>query len=155
MNRRISVAVMTAAGIFAASDAADVARADHQPFIAVPGNWQVPVIVNGADASYRAVVGDWGLHAPSQVNPHVYGYGFDAAHPRRGYFPSAGRNPRYGRQEVEPLRRVEPLPVPSFYRAWSVQSGFDAPIGYPAGDPPPVIMAPRMDSQEYSPRPPR
>src|ERR1700751_4515122 len=92
------------------------ARADHQPVIAVPGNWQVPVVINGQDATMAVVEGDWGLYAPGRMAPTVYG---PAWVPRwsteRGYFPATGARPRYGRQEVQAPRHLPPE-APTFYR---------------------------------------
>ena len=81
------------------------ARADHRPVIAVPGNPQVPVIIDGIDASYAVVSGNWGLYAPGAVVPEIYGPVVLVPVPGdRGYFPATGRRPRYGRQEI--MRRA-------------------------------------------------
>ena len=39
---------------------AGVARADHAPAYVVPGRSDVPVMINGYDASWGVTVGDWG-----------------------------------------------------------------------------------------------
>jgi hypothetical protein len=43
------------------------ASADNYPVIAVPGKRGVPVIINGHDASWAVVNGDWGLYRPGAV----------------------------------------------------------------------------------------
>lgn len=146
----VHLAILILAGCLAALTPA---RADHQPVIVVPGNWQVPVIVNGIDASYHVVTGDWGLYAPGGVAPRVLGPAIIVAPIRRGYFPASGRPPRQGRREIQHSRRPRAEPE-SFYRSWSAKSGFQTETGYPAYDPPPVIRAPGFDREEFSPRPP-
>ena len=118
------------------------ALADHQPVIAVPGNWQVPVIVDGFPAGGAMITGDWGLYAPGRVTPEIIGPAFEPISYERGYYPRTGKRPRYGRQEVFLPRRLPP-PAPSFYRAWSTESGRAPVTEYPPFDPPPIIMAPR------------
>ena len=41
--------------------------------IVIPGRPGVPVIINGVDASYAVVEGEWGLGQGNQVQPTVYG----------------------------------------------------------------------------------
>ena len=41
--------------------------------IVIPGRPGVPIIINGVDASYAVVEGDWGLGKGAQVQPTVYG----------------------------------------------------------------------------------
>lgn len=120
-------------------------RADHQPVIALPGNRQVPVVINGIDATGAVVVSDWGLYAPGRRVPEVIG-GRPAPwwSPSGGYFPGTGRRPRSGRREVEPRSRAShPQPAVPFYRSWSTESGPAPVTEYPLFDPPPVILAPR------------
>jgi hypothetical protein len=136
LGSRVAVGVLA---IWAA--AIGPAEADHEPVIAIPGNRQVPVIINGVDASYGVVVGDWGLYRPGQVNPTVIVppqfYGVQG---RWGYFPSTGRRPRYGRQEVrQPARDPGPS---SFHRTWSTGPEIHPTMPYPPYDPPPVMLAP-------------
>jgi hypothetical protein len=61
--------------------------------IVIPGRPGVPVIINGIDASYAVVEGDWGLGKSIHVQPTVYGGRYvDFAPSRR---PAAGcRSPR-------------------------------------------------------------
>jgi hypothetical protein len=41
--------------------------------IVIPGRPGVPIIINGVDASYAVVEGEWGLGKGEQVQPTVYG----------------------------------------------------------------------------------
>jgi hypothetical protein len=73
------------------------------PVIVIPGRAGVPIIINGVDASYAVVEGDWGLDKGQHVQPTVYGGRYADFEPHVGhYFPSAGHMPGYGRFEVEP-----------------------------------------------------
>src|SRR2546421_3616599 len=79
--------------------------------IVIPGRPGVPVIINGIDASYAAVEGEWGLGKNWQVQPTVYGGRYVDPVPNVGhYYPSSGRLPGYGRLEIEPPvnRRLPP-----------------------------------------------
>ena len=71
--------------------------------IVVPGRPGVPIIINGVDASYAVVEGEWGLGKNEQVQPTVYGGRYVDPVPHVGhYYPSAGHMPGYGRLEIEP-----------------------------------------------------
>src|SRR4030081_3050855 len=71
--------------------------------IVIPGRPGVPIIINGVDASYAAVEGEWGLGKGEQVQPTVYGGRYIDPQPNVGhYYPSAGQSPGYGRLENEP-----------------------------------------------------
>src|SRR3954454_13878073 len=113
--------------------------------IVIPGRPDVPVIINGVDASYSVVEGDWGLGKGIHVQPTVYGGRFIDPVPNVGhYYPSAGHQPGYGRLEIEPpANRTLPQPAQSYHQSWSAQSipqpvQPDVPL-YP----PPVILAPQ------------
>jgi hypothetical protein len=137
MRARLALAILI--GMTAA------AHADSGPVIVIPGRAGVPIIINGVDASYAVVEGDWGLGKGVHVQPTVYGGryadpGPDVAH----YYPSAGHMPGYGRLEIEPpANRKLPQPAESYYRSWSAQST-PQPV-QPAVPfyPPPVIVAPQ------------
>jgi hypothetical protein len=92
----------------------------------IPGRRDVPVIINGIDASYCLIEGDWGLARPGHVTPTIIDCPPVVRVPTRGssYHPMRGQRPGYGRYEIEPPadRRLPP-PAPSFYREWS--SGSD------------------------------
>jgi hypothetical protein len=131
------------------------AWADTGPLYVVPGRAGVPVMINGRDASYAVVEGDWGLAKNVHVQPTVYGgwdryYGPEVGH----YYPSAGRTPGYGRLEIEPpAKRALPQPAESYQRSWSAQSAPPAPqlqYDVPAY-PPPIIEAPRPEPRSYRP----
>lgn len=114
--------------------------------IVIPGRPGVPVIINGVDASYRVIEGDWGLQRRVHVQPTVYGGRPIDPVPNVGhYYPSLGRTPGYGRLEIEPpANRKLPEPAPSFYEHWSAKS---APMGHNdvPMNPPEVIVAPPVE----------
>jgi hypothetical protein len=145
---RCRFSLATCAVAFAAVlGAPPVARADHGPVVVIPGRADVPVIVNGVDAGWSVVEGDWGLYRPGHGRVVVEGgWLLTVGYPPPGYFPSTGRRPRVGRREILPrAARRGPVPAESFYRAWSAESGArPATDAYPSDDPPPVIMAPRF-----------
>jgi hypothetical protein len=109
----------------------------------IPGKPGVPVIINGVDASYAVVEGDWGLGNRLQPHPTVYGGRYVDPVPNVGhYYPSAGHMPGYGRLEIEPpANRRLPQESESYYRSWSAQS--TPQLEVPAV-PPPVIVAPQI-----------
>src|SRR3977135_1783052 len=87
--------------------------------IVIPGRVGVPVIINGIDASYAVVEGEWGLGPRTHVQPTIYGgryidTGANVGH----YYPSAGHLPGYGRLEVEPPpNRKLPQPAESYHQS--------------------------------------
>ena len=113
--------------------------------IVIPGRPGVPIIINGIDASYAVVEGEWGLGRGEQVQPTIYGGRYVDLAPNVGhYYPSAGRVPGYGRLEIEPpANRKLPRRAESYHQSWSAQS-----MQLPAQSevpyyPPPVIFAPQ------------
>ena len=112
--------------------------------IVIPARPGVPVIINGIDASYAVVEGDWGLERGTHVQPTIYGGRYIDPVPHVGhYYPSAGLSPGYGRVEIEPpADRKLPPEAESYYRSWSAQS--TPQLEVPA-NPPPVIVAPQID----------
>ena len=75
LNRSGSCRVVVrflAVGACAASPslAAAPARADSGPVIVIPSRPGVPVVINGRDASYAVVEGDWGLARPGARAGH-------------------------------------------------------------------------------------
>jgi hypothetical protein len=122
--------------------------------IVVPGRPGVPVIINGVDASYAAVEGEWGLGRNEQVQPTVYGGRYIDPVPNVGhYYPSAGHLPGYGRLEIEPPpNRRLPRPAESYHQSWSSQSApLPAQSNVPV-DPPPIIYAPQDNGFNGTPR---
>ncbi len=120
--------------------------------IVIPGRHGVPIIINGVDASYRVVEGDWGLGKGGQVQTKVFGGRYVDPVPNVGsYYPSAGLLPGYGRLEIEPpAKRKLPQPAESYHQSWGAQSNPPAQADVPFY-PPPVIVAPSNDfpRQEY------
>ena len=115
--------------------------------IVIPGRPGVPIIINGVDASYAAVEGQWGLGKGEQVMPTVYGGRIIDPEPQVGhYYPSLGHLPGYGRLEIQPpANRKLPQPAASYHQSWSAQSA--PPRAQPDVPfyPPPVIVAPQVD----------
>lgn len=133
----VSLAVLIASTALACADSGGV--------IAVPGKRGVPVFINGRNATFAMVEGDWGLARGIHVQPSVYGGWDDYVGPPVGhYYPSSGRRPGYGRLEIQPsANRQLPQPAQSVNRSWSAESAPPAfhPDIVPAY-PPPVIVAP-------------
>src|SRR5204863_431538 len=70
---------------------------DLGPVIVIPGRPGVPIMINGVDASYSIVEGDWGLAKGIHVQPTVYGGRIIDLDPHVGhYYPSSGKVPGYG-----------------------------------------------------------
>ncbi|WP_291860613.1 hypothetical protein [Bradyrhizobium sp.] len=116
--------------------------------IVIPGRPGVPIIINGVDASYAVVEGEWGLGRGGQVQPTIYGGRYIDPRPNVGhYYPSAGHLPGYGRVEIQPpANRKLPQPAESYHQSWSARS---APPAAPSDlpfYPPPVIVAPPIDA---------
>ena len=107
------------------------------PYIVIPGRPGVPIIINGVDASYAVVEGDWGLGKGIHVQPNVYGGRAFDPEPNVGhYYPSSGKLPGYGRLEIEPPGK--PKPAESYHQSWSSQSTPQPEVPL---YPPPVINA--------------
>jgi hypothetical protein len=112
----------------AALGVAAPARAEGEgPVIVIPSRPGVPVVINGLDASYAVVEGDWGLSRPGAVPVVVIGGSPILPNPiyapRNSYHPRYGHAPYRGRLEIEPAADRElPEPAESFLRSWSTQS---------------------------------
>jgi hypothetical protein len=146
MRFALGIIIAVAAGILCATPA----RADHQPALVVPGRPDVPVVIDGYDASWAVVEGDWGLYRPGHLTPAViYPYlpSNDHWH-TRGYYPFTGKRPRSGRHEIiPPANRRLPPRAESFHRYWSNDAPpVPAQMEYPLFAPPPIIVAPRVRS---------
>ena len=123
--------------------------------IVIPGRPGVPIIINGVDASYAVIEGEWGLGQGNQVGPTIYGGRYIDPVPRVGhYYPSAGRMPGYGRLEVEPpANRRLPQPAESYHESLSVHSApLPAQSNVPV-NPPAIIYAPQDDWRRPHPFP--
>lgn len=141
-------------------------RADTAPVFVVPSRPGVPVVINGRDASWSVVEGDWGLARPGHMSPTIIGGGHPLA--RRGsyyrnpYHPSNGMAPQLGRHEIEPpANRELPEPAESFSRVWSTNSeprsseraykrAADHVSEHVIAEPPP-LPPPMDDAQQYAP----
>lgn len=121
------------------------ASGDHAPAYVVPGRTDVPVLINGRNAAWGVVEGDWGLYRPGAVAPTVIGGAPPVVMgPREGgYYPFYGEAPPRGRLEIEPPANApKPKPAPTFYRSWISQSDPSAPVTVYPPAPPVVIPAP-------------
>src|SRR5580692_12340390 len=80
------------------------ALAQREPQIVIPGRPDVPVMINGVNASWGIVEGEFGLDRPGAVAPTVIYRPLLVSVPYSvpGYFPRSGRKPGYGRLEVIP-----------------------------------------------------
>jgi hypothetical protein len=121
------------------------ALADSSPVLVIPGRAGVPIIINGVDASYAVVEGDWGLGKGVHVTPTVYGGRPVDPAPQVGhYYPSLGHRPGYGRLEIEPpADRRLPQPAESYHQSWSSQSTPQPVQPEVPFYPPPIIVAPQ------------
>jgi len=115
----------------------------------IPGRPGVPVIINGIDASYAIVEGNFGLGKGNHLEPTIYGGRRVDPRPNVGhYYPSLGLTPAYGRSEIEPpADRELPQPAESYNRTWSSQSAPLPPTSDVPENPPPIIVAPEIDLQ--------
>lgn len=120
------------------------ASADSGAVIVIPGRPGVPIIINGVDASYAVVEGDWGFARGTHEQPTVYGGRYVDPEPHVGhYYPSLGHTPGYGRLEIEPPanRRLPPR-AESFHQSWSAHSDPTSAQSNVPEMPPAVIVAP-------------
>ena len=126
MSRAAASFALVLAGFAAFAPAS--ARADSGPVIVIPSRPGVPVVINGRDASYAVVEGDWGLSRPGAVPVTVIGG--SPILPNAVYTPAefvSFRNMAARRSvaayEVEPAAdRALPEPAESFSRSWSTSS---------------------------------
>jgi len=154
MVERPSLSVLILAMSIVAAVVAPIlpAHADAGPVIVIPSRPGVPTTINGRNANYAVVEGDWGLARPGHMAPHVIGgrpiHPTRAYAPRRSYFPSFGAPPMRGRHEIEPdPGRPLPEPAEAYSRSWTTQG---APAAVPATlyDPnaviPPMVVVPEI-----------
>ena len=124
---------------------ASPALAQREPEIVIPGKPGVPVYINGVDASWGVVEGEFGLDRPGATAPIVVYRPLLATTPTPGpvpsYFPKTGKKPGYGRLEINPPpNRPLPPPAPTYYRSWSSQSAPGPVTDYPQYPMPPVVV---------------
>jgi hypothetical protein len=137
---------------------ASPALAQRAPVIVMPGRPDVPVLLsgvlpvymNGVDASWSVIEGEFGLDRPGEMTPTVIyqlpprliPYSRGVAY-EPGYFPHSGERPGYGRLEVLPgPNRPRPPAAPSFRQGWSSQSAPTPVTVYPPFTTPPIVVAP-------------
>ncbi len=133
--------------------ACSAASANDGVSVVIPGRPGVPIIINGIDASFAVIEGDWGLARGIHVQPTIYDGRFVAREPRVGhYYPAAGRRPGYGRLEVEPpAQRKLPPRAKSFHQSWSAQSAPPAPAVVPLNPPLVIEAAPDLGGSPSHP----
>ena len=119
--------------------------------IVIPGRPGVPIIINGVDASYAVVEGEWGLGKGVQVQPTVYGGRYVDPVPNVGhYYPSLGQRratagSKSSRRPIAGCRSRRRAISSHGRRSRTPQ------LEIPA-NPPPVIVAPQInDGLESSP----
>ncbi|MGJ4925895.1 hypothetical protein ACQR1I_11295 [Bradyrhizobium sp. HKCCYLS2038] len=124
--------------------------------IVIPQRPGVPVVINGVDASYAVVEGQFGLGKGHHIQPRVYGGRPYDPEPYVGhYYPSLGSKPGYGRMEIEPpADRKLPKPAESYSRSWGAESRMQPAEPEVPMYPPPVILAPREGPRDDGNRPP-
>jgi hypothetical protein len=123
---------------------ASPALAQRSPEIVIPGKPGVPVYINGIDASYGIVEGEFGLDRPGLMAPTVVYRPLLITNPTDvpGYYPKNGKRPGYGRLEIiPPPNRPLPPPAPTYYRSWSSSSGSSGPVTIM----PPNYQMPNLD----------
>jgi hypothetical protein len=130
MLRGFAFGVAVLSGLVAFAAAAP-ARADEEgPVIVIPSRPGVPVVINGRDASYAVVEGDWGLARPGHGTVTVYGGSLirpnPVYEPRSSYHPRYGRPPPRGRNEIDEGPEG-PQAAEPFSRNWSSSSSDVAP----------------------------
>jgi hypothetical protein len=126
---------------------ASPAFAQRGPVIVIPGKPGVPVYINGIDASWGVVEGEFGLDKPGLVSPTVIYRPLVVSYPAvvTPYLPRDGKRPGYGRLEiVPPADRPQPQPAPTYYRSWSSGSAPGPVTDYPSYPMPPVVVSPNF-----------
>jgi hypothetical protein len=130
---------------------ASPALAQREPQIVIPGRPGVPVMINGVDASWGIVEGEFGLDRPGLVAPTVVYRPLQVSVPYYvpGYFPRDSRKPGYGRLEIiPPPGAPKPPPAPSYFHSWSSQSAPGPVTDYPPYPAPPIIYSPTIEPNQ-------
>jgi len=132
LNKQIFAVAILASAILSQLQVNE-SHADHEPAYVVPGRTDVPVMIDGRNAAWGVVEGDWGLYRPGAIAvtvipaPHAAQRGWMKAAP---YFPSFGVAPLAGRHEiVPPADRAKPQRAEPYDRSW-----FSASEPLPATD---------------------
>jgi hypothetical protein len=140
---RVAHAVLLAAGALVVL--ASPALAQRGPVIVSPGKAGVPVYINGIDASWAVVEGEFGLdHAGSVPTTVIYRPVLVTMPAKpKDFYPQSGTRPGYGRLEIPPpADRVLPTPAPTYYRSWTSGSASGSATDYAPYAPPTVIVSP-------------
>ncbi len=129
MTLRLTAVALALAGLVPVAPA----RADKAPVIVIPSRPGIPTAINGRNANYAVVEGDWGLSRPGHMPQTVIGgspiYPTRDYAPRGRYFPVYGSRPSRGRYEIEPgPDRPMPEPAEPFSRSWSSHSQSPPPM---------------------------
>lgn len=151
LRMRLAVAVF---GVGSALAGIGIVHADHQPAFVVPARPNVPVPINGYNAAWGVVEGDWGLYRPgaapgitvipSPYTPPLVPERPVSYRPARPYYPTLGTRPFVGRLEIEPPPdRPLPKPVEGYSRSWSVESPDVPPTQY--APTPPMMISPEVN----------
>jgi len=133
------------------------AFAQREPVYVVPGRPGVPVYINGVDASWGVVEGQFGMDRPGVVAPTMIYRPLVVSVPYSvpAYFPKDDKHPGYGRLEVvPPPDRSLPPPAPSYFHSWSSQSAPGPVTDYPPYPAPPIMLAPTVEPKHHSTPPP-
>jgi hypothetical protein len=131
---------------------ASPAFAQREPQIVIPGKRGVPVIINGIDASWGVVIGEFGLDRPGEMSPVVIYQPLLASVPYivPGYYPKTGKKPGYGRLEiVPPPNQPPPPPAPTYFRSWSSQSAPGPVTDYAPYPMPSVVVEPNFGRRNH------
>jgi len=131
----------------AVAAASSPALAQRAPEIVIPGRPDVPVIIDGVNASWGVVEGEFGLDRPGAMTPVIVFRPLQISVPTTapGYFPKTGKKPGYGRLEINPPPGyTPPPPAPTYYRSWSSQSAPGPATDYAPYPMPPVYVEPTI-----------
>lgn len=155
MSHRVTVAVALVVLGSAIVAAGPASAGDEGPVIVIPSRPGIPIVINGRDASYAVVEGDWGLARPGFVPVTVMGGSPIMPNPvyerRKSYHPKYGRAPERGRREEEPAAdRALPDPAESFSRSWSTSSDI-TPVNNNNNQPPPAYNRPQSSDSDTAP----
>jgi len=125
--------------------------------LVVPIRPGVPIIINGVDVSYAVVEGTFGLGKGIKMQPTIYGGRYVDSQPNVGhYYPTLGKQPGYGRVEIEPpANRKLPKPAESYHDSWGAESMMQPAQPDVPMNPPAVILAPPGGGPRQFASPPR
>lgn len=160
VSQRLHLIALFALGLSLAG-ATGTIGGEGAPQFVVPGRPSVPVIINGYDARWAVVEGEFGLDRPGHMDPTVIGGRYVG--PYRGwmrpsgYFPTTGEKPARGRVEGEaPINPQAPTQAEDFSRSWGANSMSQpvppadlpnpnaGPMGEGVPGNPPIIVVPQV-----------